>query len=99
MSQRQTKTRNPSVQTVNVAEAIAERGGSEGLLDALADLAPQIDTANSELQLLYDRRLALWREGRERAITHKVLAAASGVTDALVVQTLKRADKALAATG
>jgi hypothetical protein len=88
------KVRNQPQQTVNLAEAIADAEGPEGINRALLAVALDIDDANTTLQHFYDRRLALWRQGRLLGIGPKALAAMSGVTDAAVHQALKRAEKA-----
>ena len=71
-----------------VAAAAPSSGGSvESQLEALAYA---IDKAKEPLDGLYDQRLDLWVQGRALGMTLKALAAASGCSDALVAQTLRR---------
>lgn len=90
--------RNPSVQTVNVAEAIADRSGPDAVVAALGELAGPIAEANAVLDELYDRRTALWAVGLELGLSKVALGKASGVSDTMV-STRVAAAKAQAKAG
>lgn len=83
MGKRDTTTaarRNPTVQHVNVAEAVAATAGPAGIVDSLVALTAPIAEAQAHLDALLDQRRALVLEGLDLGMQKVALGRAAGIS-------------------
>lgn len=80
---------------------VDERKAAEArILRRLRALRPQIEGGEAKLNVLYAERAALFREGRDQdpPMIQRVMGEASGVSEAAVIHTVKRAERRTGST-
>lgn len=62
------------------------------IMQRLRQLDPQIKTARTKLDALYERRTVLWETGKADGVPLVRMAAASGVDATMITRTLRTRD-------